>query len=99
MMVSIQIDYRKLQFIIYQDDNPVVNPLPDEVQRVVIQKVVRDVAGLIRMQFMNILTDTPPLEVLIWMDTESRRKHVSDEDFERSLKKRGKQNDKVKCEL
>lgn len=43
-MIEAQIDYCNLQFLIYQDGKPVDNPLPVEVQRVVIEQIIYDCA-------------------------------------------------------
>ena len=59
-MMSARIDYRNLQFIIYQDNKPVENPLPAEVQRVVILKIIDDVAENFRQELRGQMTDQPP---------------------------------------
>lgn len=49
-MITAKIDYRNLQFILYQDNKPVENPLPAEVQRVVIEQIIRETTGKIYRQ-------------------------------------------------
>ena len=60
MMMTAQIDYRNLQFLLYQDDKPVENPLPAEVQRVVILHIIHDVITEIRAQINGDVPDRPP---------------------------------------
>ena len=43
-MIEAQLDYCNLQFLIYQDGKLVDNPLPVEVQRVVIEQIIYDCA-------------------------------------------------------
>lgn len=59
-MITAQIDYRNLQILIYQDDKPVENPLPVEVQRAVLKKVIHEVAENFRRELRGQLTDQPP---------------------------------------
>ena len=59
-MISIILDYRNLQFGIYQHGKPVENPLPVEVQRSVLTKVIHDVVNEIRTQVNSQLTASPP---------------------------------------
>ena len=58
-MISIHIDYRNLQFIIYQHDKPVENPLPVDVQRAVILQVVHDYAEMISRVLKEQLATDP----------------------------------------
>ena len=46
-MIGIQIDYQNMQFIIYQHNKPVKNPLPVEVQRTVILQVIEHCSEII----------------------------------------------------
>jgi len=41
-MIEAQLDYCNLQFLIYQDGKLVDNLLPVEVQRVVIEQIIRE---------------------------------------------------------
>lgn len=59
-MITTQIDYRNLQFLIYQDGKPVDNPLTAEVQRVVILKVIEDAVESLRNELRHQLSDVPP---------------------------------------
>ena len=47
VMITTQIDYRNMQFMVYQDDQLQDNPLPVKVQRAVILQVVYDYAEMI----------------------------------------------------
>ena len=59
-MITAKIDYRNLQFILYQDNKPVENPLPAEVQRVVLKQVIHDVVNETRAQINKDVPDRPP---------------------------------------
>ena len=58
-MISIHTDYQNMQFIIYQHDKPVENPLPVEVQRAVILQVVHDYAEMISCVLKEQLATDP----------------------------------------
>ena len=58
-MILIHIDYRNLQFIIYQHDKPMENPLPVEVQQAVILQVVHDYAEMISRVLKEQLATDP----------------------------------------
>lgn len=49
-MINIQIDYQNMQFMVYQNGQLQDNPLPVEVQRVVILQVIHDVAESFRRE-------------------------------------------------
>lgn len=59
-MNTVQIDYCNLQILIYQDGKPIENPLTAKVQRVVILKILEEVAECIRTQIIHGLSDDPP---------------------------------------
>lgn len=59
-MIGIQINYQNMQFIIYQHDKPVENPLPVEVQRAVILQVIHDVAESFRRELRGQINEDPP---------------------------------------
>ena len=59
-MISIILDYRNLQFGIYQHGKPVENPLPVEVQRAVILQVIHDVAESFRRELRGQINEDPP---------------------------------------
>ena len=58
-MTSIHLDYRNLQFGIYQHSKWVENPLPVEVQRAVILQVVYDYAEMISRVLKEQLATDP----------------------------------------
>ena len=59
-MISIILDYRNLQFGIYQHGKPVENPLPVEVQRAVILQVIHEVAESFRRELRGQINEDPP---------------------------------------
>ena len=58
-MISILLDYRNLQFGIYQNGKWVENPLPVEMQRAVILQVVQDYAEMISRVLKEQLATDP----------------------------------------
>lgn len=60
-MIEVVVDYRNLQFFVYEDGRLTMdNPLPVEVQRVVLNKVIHDVVNEIRAQINADVPDRPP---------------------------------------
>lgn len=59
-MNTVTIDYLNMQFMVYQDGQLQDNPLPVEVQRVVIKKIIKDLADHFRRQLRHQMTDEPP---------------------------------------
>ena len=60
VMITTQIDYRNMQFMVYQDYQPQDNPLPAEVQRAVILQVIHDVAESFRRELRGQINEDPP---------------------------------------
>ena len=58
-MISILLDYRNLQFFVYQDDQLQDNPLSVKVQRAVILQVVYDYAEMISRVLKEQLATDP----------------------------------------
>lgn len=61
VMITTQIDYRNMQFMVYQDDQLQDNPLPVEVQRAVILQVVHDYAEMISRVLKEQLVTDPDM--------------------------------------
>ena len=59
VMITTQIDYRNMQFMVYQDDQLQDNPLPVEVQRAVILQVVHNYAEMISCVLKEQLANDP----------------------------------------
>lgn len=60
-MIEVVVDYRNLQFFVYEDGRLTMdNPLPVEVQRAVLNKVIHDVVNEIRAQINADVPDRPP---------------------------------------
>ncbi len=57
---DVQIDYVNLQFMVFNNGKLLDNPLPVEVQRAVILKILQEVAECIRTQIIHGLSDDPP---------------------------------------
>ena len=58
-MITTQIDYRNMKFMVYQDDQLQENPLPMKVQRAVILQVVHDYAEMISRVLKEQLATDP----------------------------------------
>ena len=58
-MITTQIDYRNMQFMVYQDDQLQDNPLPVEVQRAVILQVIEHCSEIISC-LLKEQSDTDP---------------------------------------
>lgn len=58
-MITLQIDYRNMQFMVYQDGHLQHNPLPVEVQRSVIEQVIHDCSESICRQLNEQLATDP----------------------------------------
>ena len=60
-MIEVVVDYRNLQFCVYEDGRLTMdNPLPVEVQRAVIQKIIAEVAENFRQELRGQITSRPP---------------------------------------
>lgn len=59
-MITTQIDYRNLQFMVFKDGKPVDNPLPAQAQRVVILNIIEDVAESFRRELRGQMAEDPP---------------------------------------
>ena len=60
-MVSVQIDYYNLKFMIYEDDKLTMDsPLPAEIQKALLLQVIHDVIEEIRAQLNADAPDRPP---------------------------------------
>lgn len=61
MMISVQIDYYNLKFMVYEDDRLTMDsPLPSEVQKALLLQVIHDVVEEIRAQINGDVPDRPP---------------------------------------
>lgn len=58
-MITTQIDYQNLQFMVFENNALQDNPLPVEVQRAVIKQVVKDCSESISRQLNNALALDP----------------------------------------